>query len=69
MNELTRADKNLLVDVVRNSYPTARNYFFSTLSDRPTLRPRRHNFTLPTKDDSNYIPESFADTVVQLLNF
>ena len=49
------ADKGLLMAVVRNAEHVQR-HFPPVICRRSILRPRTHNFRLPDKDDSNFIP-------------
>jgi len=49
------AKKNLLLDAVMNPCHVIRKHLYAILSDSSTLRPILHKFTMPTKDDSNYI--------------
>ena len=57
------AEMNLLIDIVRNSSHIPP----STLSDRPTLCLRLHNFTLTTKDGNNYVPRPMFPLTFQNL--
>src|SRR6218665_998602 len=50
------ADKGLLMAVVQNAEHVLRPHFFPVISRRSNLRPRTHNFCLPDKNDSNFIP-------------
>jgi len=50
------AEDCLLGAVVVNSNHVLRLLFPPILVRRPGLRPRPHDFTLPLKDDYNFIP-------------
>src|SRR6218665_930418 len=58
----------LLMAVVRNAEHVLRLHFPPIISRHSNLRPRTHNFRLPDKDDSNYIPRvlhRFSQTIQQ----
>src|SRR6218665_853617 len=48
--------EGLLIAVVRNDEHVLRPHFPPVISRCLNLRPRTHNFRLPDKDDSNFIP-------------
>src|SRR6218665_3361735 len=55
-SQMTAADYNLLRAVVRNERHVLRHLFQSEKPRIYDLRPRAHNFILPVKDDSNFVP-------------
>src|SRR6218665_1912942 len=62
------ADKGLLMAVVRNAEHVLRPHFPPVISRRSNLSPRTHNFRLPDKADSNFIPKvlhRFSRTIQQ----
>jgi len=54
--QMTAADDNLLRALVRNERHVLRHLFPSEKPRIYDMRPRAHDFTLPLKDDSNFIP-------------
>src|SRR6218665_3517089 len=50
------ANRSLLIAVVRNAEHVLRPHFPPVIFRRSNLRPRTHNFRIPNKDDSNFIP-------------
>jgi len=58
-NEMARmADDRLLSAVIWNEDHVLRKLFPPTIKRHYSLRPRRHDFILPTKDDKNFIPRA-----------
>jgi len=65
---MDEADKGLLMAVVWNAEHVLRPHFPPVISRRSNLRPRTHNFRLPEKGDSNFIPRvvhRFSRTIQQ----
>ena len=62
------ADESLLMAVDRNAGHALRPRFPPVILRHYNLRPRSHNFCLPVKDDSNFIPRvvhRFSRTIQQ----
>src|SRR6218665_2499948 len=50
------AERRLLAAVIHSSDHVLRPLFPRVITRRPGLRRRQHEFTLPEKDDRNFIP-------------
>ena len=50
------ADASLLKAVIRNDFHVLRSLFPPIITRHYNLRPRPHDFTLPDRDDRNFIP-------------
>jgi len=57
------ADRRLLAAVTHSSDHVLRPLFPHVISRRPGLRRRQHEFTLPEKDDRNFIPRILFRTL------
>src|SRR5688572_11043885 len=50
------ADASLLKAVIKNDFHVLRSLFPPIITRHYNLRPRPHDFTLPDRDDRNFIP-------------
>jgi len=57
------AEDGLLRAVGQNTSHVLRSLFPPTITRRPGLRPRPHDFELPPKDDKNFIPRILYKTL------
>src|SRR6218665_3863881 len=57
VSEMVReAEDKLLSAVTSNQFHVLRRLFPPTIERKYSLRPRKHDFVLPPKDDKNFIP-------------
>jgi len=66
---VTGAENRLLTSVNHRHYHVLRPLFQHVIMRRPGLRPRPHDFSLPHKDDHNYISRVLHRTLKLLVSF
>ena len=64
-HEMVReAEDKLLSAVTSNQFHVMRRLFPPTIERKYSLRPRKHDFVLPPKDDKNFIPRVLYSSLI-----
>ena len=65
ISEMVReAEDKLLSAVASNQFHVLRCLFPPTIEHKYSLRPRKHDFVLPPKDDKNFIPRVLYNSML-----